>query len=480
MRFSSLNILIFLLFMGTSFAQHKPLLYDFNPVPQGLMLNPGMEGEQDWFVGVPLVSGLFAQAGSSGVSVNDLFANDGVDFNQKIRERAIYSMTQREEFSGTYQVELFYAGFRFKNRPDELYSLGLYNEGLTVTYWPKDLAILLFEGNAGQYGRRFDLSHLNISGEVLNVYHIGLNKRLNRKWTVGIRGKLYAGMADYRSVNNSGYFVTNEGERNLVSNTLVADMQLRTSGISDFLDGGGTASNEVLLKRYAKRGTAWGDLGLGIDLGFTHRLSEQTLITASLLDLGFVHHGNDTYNYSLRGSATIEGVEIILPGALADPDADVWQDLIDEIDGLVPYEENTESYTSMRPLKAYASLRHDWGEPYLRGGSCDCSYNSGATGGTYGYRNGAGGLLYMINRPKGMQLALSGFYQRRIGNNLALKATYTVDKFSATNIGLGVSGRLGPVQLYVLADNILAYSNLANANTLGFQFGLNIVSSGRK
>lgn len=462
------------------FAQHKPLLYDFNPVPQGLMLNPGMEAEQDWFVGVPMVSGLFAQAGSSGVTVNDLFANDGIDFNQKIRERAIYSMSQRDEFSGTYQVEIFYAGIRFKNRPEDLFTIGLYNEGLNVTYWPKDLAILLFEGNADQYGRQFDLSHLNSMGEVLNVYHIGLTRTLNREWTVGIRGKLYAGMMDYRTVNNSGFFLTDEGQRNLVSNTLVAAMEMRTSGISDFLDGGGVADNSVLLKRYAKRGMVWGDLGLGIDLGFTHHLSEQTVLTASLLDLGFVHHGSDPYNYTLNGSATVEGVEIILPGALADPDADVWQDLVDEVDGLVPFEENQESYTSMRPLKMYASLRHNWGEPFLRGDDCECSYKPGATRGSYGYTNGVGGMLFMINRPLGPQIALSGFYQRRIGNNLALKTTYTIDKFSATNIGLGMAGRIGPVQLYLMADNLLAYSNLADAHTLSFQFGLNIVSSGRK
>ena len=59
----------------------------------------------------------------------------------------------------------------------------------------------------------------------------------------------------------------------------------------------------------------------------------------------------------------------------------------------------------------------------------------------------------MINRPRGPQAALTAFYQRRIGNILALKATYTVDKFSTTKLGLGMNLQAGPVEFYLLADS---------------------------
>lgn len=85
----------------------------------------------------------------------------------------------------------------------------------------------------------------------------------------------------------------------------------------------------------------------------------------------------------------------------------------------------------------------------------------------------------MINRPRGPQAALTAFYQRRVGNVLAFKATYTIDKFSATKLGLGMNLQAGPVEFYLLADNLLAYQNLADAHYASLLFGLNILSWGR-
>ena len=56
-----------------------------------------------------------------------------------------------------------------------------------------------------------------------------------------------------------------------------------------------------------------------------------------------------------------------------------------------------------------------------------------------------------------------------------MKATYTLDTFSYTNIGLGLSGNIGKFNVYLLADNLLEYRDLAKANSLSFQFGFNFI-----
>ncbi len=124
-------------------AQNKQLLYDFTEIPQALMVNPGMETDFKWYAGIPVLSGMSVQAGSSGISVNDLFANDGLDFNDKVRDRALNGLSIKDELSGTYQIELLNGGFRGKD-PNVFYSFGLYNEGYFINYWPKDYAILAF------------------------------------------------------------------------------------------------------------------------------------------------------------------------------------------------------------------------------------------------------------------------------------------------------------------------------------------------
>ncbi len=458
-------------------AQNKQLMYDFTEIPQALLLNPGMETDFKWYSGIPTLSGLSIQAGSNGLSVNDLFANDGLDFNDKVRDKVIQGMSYRDEFSSTLQLEILNGGYRSKD-PSVFYSFGVYAESDVIMYWPKDYGILAFEGNADKLNERFDLGHLNARGEVLSVFHFGMNKRMDNNLILGARGKIYSSILDFNSTNNTGYFETTDGQNNILSNTLRADMQLRTSGINaiETAEDDGNVPATIV-----KRGFFGGNLGLGLDLGFTYHFNRQMVLTGSLLDLGFIYHANAVENFTLDGSATTEGIEIILPDALLNPTQDFWEDLVDEIEALVPFEETTKSYMTFRPTRLYASLRYNFGESTENPKACDCDYSpSGRTNNILKYRNSVGGQLYVIKRPRGPQGAITAFYQRRFGNFMATKATYTVDKFTFTNVGLGISLQAGPINLYLMADNLLAYRNIAASNYASFQFGLNIISWEKK
>ncbi|MCK0156199.1 DUF5723 family protein [Cellulophaga sp. F20128] len=456
-------------------AQNKQLLYDFNEIPQALLLNPGVEIGYKSYVGIPLLSGISFQAGSSGASVNDFFANDGIDINDKIRERALYGMGVRDELSGTYQLELISVGFRGKKNPDNFYSFGLYNEGDAIGYWFKDYAILGFEGNAGRLNQRFDLSHLKTRGDMVNVFHFGLNKRVNSDLVLGIRGKLYSSIFSFKSTKNSGYFVTTEGQNNLLASTLVADMMVQTAGIESFRKA--ADDNTGIGNVFSKRGLFGGDLGVGVDFGLTYNLNKQTVVTASILDLGFISHSGDVKNYVFKGQTTIEGVEVKLPEDLVNASADFWQDLVDEVKELLPYEENNDSYISFRPTKLNGSIRYNFGEQIPYRDDCNCSVVK--TKNNLGYANGVGAQIYVINRPKGPQSALTAFYQKNFGKNIGLKTTYTIDKFSATNIGFGANFNIGPVNIYAMADNLLSYQNIAASKYASFQLGINVISWGK-
>ncbi|HUH47968.1 MAG TPA: DUF5723 family protein [Arenibacter sp.] len=456
-------------------AQNKQLLYDFTEIPDALLVNPGALADYDWYIGIPVLSGISVQAGTNALTVNDLFADDGVDINIKVRERAIYGMDTRDELSGSFQIPLLFAGFRGRNN-DNFYSFGIYTEGDAIGYWFKDYALLAFEGNADQLGRRFDLGHLKTRGEMVNVFHFGINKRMDRNLTMGARAKIYSSIFNFTSTKNKGYFVTTEGTRNLRANTIDADLEMRSSGLNEIEDALDNDSS-LLPGIMARRMFFGGDLGLGADVGFTYHLNKRTVVTASLLDLGFVYSSTDVKNYTIKGMATVEGVEVMWPG---DSGRDTWQDLIDEIDALVPHGTNNEAYISFRPTKLYGSIRYNFGRPLASKRRCDCRDLIFKGRNHDQFTSAVGGQLYMINRPRGPQAALTAFYSHRFGDALALKTTYTVDKFSYSNIGLGLSLQAGPVNFYVLADNLLAYNNIADSHYSSFQLGLNIISWGKK
>lgn len=472
--------------LSPALAQNKQLLYDFNEIPQALLLNPGTKAEYQWYAGVTALSGISVQGRASGISVNDLFADDGLDVNDKIRDRVINSLNARDEFGATVQAEWLSGGFRGREHPENFYSFGIYTLQDAITYWPADLAELVWEGNAGQLGRRYRLGHLKTRGDLLNVFHFGINKQLDNRWIVGARAKLYSGMVSFKSSTNSGYFLTEPGTNNLLRSILDANLKLRTSGFEAIrrIVEDDTADRAAAIRReLISRGFFGGDLGLGVDLGFTHNLSNRLVLTASLLDLGFLVHATDVRTFTVQGRGEIEGVEAIFPEALSDPDREFWQQLVDELEGLVPYEENGRTYLSFRPTQLYASVRYNFGQqnPGGDGSDCNCDPRSGKSGPAPlpDYRSSVGGQLHMVNRPRGPQAALTAFYQRRFWNALALKATYTADKFSLANLGLGMSLQAGPVEFYLLADNLLGYRNLAASHTQSFQIGLNILSWGR-
>ncbi len=456
-------------------AQNKQVLYDFNDTPQALMVNPGMETDFQWFAGVPLLSGISGYAGTNGFSVNDIFAADGLDINDKVRSRLVAGLNTRDEISSTGTIELFNGGFR-SSYSNLFYSFGAYLELDNIFYWPQDYAFLAFEGNAGQLDRRFNLEDLKTRGSMVAVYHFGINKKMNKNLTVGARAKLYSGIADYNSTNNKGYLVNTQGQNNILATTLSADLRLRSSGFSALSDA---VDENALAGTFIKRAILGGDLGLGMDLGFTYRLGERTTVTGSVLDLGFIYHSGDVYNYSLKGNATIEGIEIDVLEELGDLNKDFWQELIDEVEELIPFETTNNGYITFRPTKLNASIRYDFGKPVGSEKDCDCGISSSENR-SIKYANAIGGHLYAINRPRGPLFALTGFYQRRFGRFLALKGTYTVDKFSVSNLGLGINIQAGPVNFYVIGDNLLSYQNIAASNYASFQLGLNIISWGRK
>ncbi|MDT0622412.1 DUF5723 family protein [Croceitalea vernalis] len=477
----NVRLIIFSVLLGTvvSHAQNKQLLYDFYEIPQSLILNPGVKTPYKWHTGIPVLSGFSIQAGTSGVTVNDLFAEDGIDFTTKFRDQVINGLKSNDDFGYSGQIEIFNVGFRSVKKPRDYYSFGAYGEGFASIFYPEDLALLAFEGNATNLNRRFNFNDINQQGEAVSVFHFGLNRHINERWTIGARAKIYSSVYEFKSTNNKGYFVTTRGDDNILRNTLVADVTMRTSGVQEILDiiDEDTVNTQAdLASLLISRSLFGGNLGFGFDLGFTHKLGKNSFITASLLDVGFIYHNKDIKNYTLNGAASNEGIEIRLPEDLTNLSADIWQDLIDDFERLIPFETNNQSYISLRPIKLNASYRYNFGQYTDKSQICDCETTPISKKENFDYKNAVGAHLFMINRPRGPQTAITAFYQKRIGRALAIKTTYTADKYTLSNIGLGLNLQAGPLNFYILGDNLLGYQNIPASNYASLQFGFNIIS----
>ncbi|SEQ71902.1 hypothetical protein SAMN05421824_2124 [Hyunsoonleella jejuensis] len=467
MRFKNISFLIMFL-ANFCLAQNKQILYGFYEIPQTLLQNPGGRIDNKGYFGIPLLSHIHVNGGSSGISIYDLFAEDGRDFNLKIRN-AVNQLRPNDFFTATQQIEVFSGGFSFgpSYNKNKYISFGLYQELDFIGYFPKDYAVLALEGNQVNIGKPFNLSHFSLNADVLSVLHVGYNKQINDNFTFGVRGKIYSSVFNVNSTRNKGKFVTVAGENNIYDHIFNLDLSLRTSGIASLLDDENDDFQKDI-KTIKKRLLFGQNLGLGFDVGFTHQINNQWYWDASLLDVGFVRHTKDVENYELKDDFVFEGIDPLFPesenGQTAD---DYWSEIEQEFKDLFDLRTTQEKYTVWRPIKFNTSLNYAFGKKKIK--DCDCLAEE------RNYLNRVGMQLFIVNRPKGLQAALTAYYYRRIFNRLSAKVTYTLDSYNYSNIGLGVSANLWGLNVYVMADNFLAYQNLYDAQNVSLQLGLNYI-----
>ena len=147
---------------------------------------------------------------------------------------------------------------------------------------------------------------------------------------------------------------------------------------------------------------------------------------------------------------------------------DYWDEVQNDFEELFEIDSTTTSYIKWRPIKFNSSVSYNFGRKIDK--ECDCLDKSDTI-----FQNRVGAHLFAMKRPNHLQWAMTLFYYRRFYKNLQLKTSYTVDAFSFSNVGLGMSAALGSVQFYIMTDNLLEYQNLAKSQSVSLQLGFNYI-----
>jgi hypothetical protein len=433
-------VLIFTFLIGlNSFAQNKQVLYDFAGLPQTLLLNPGLETDYKFHIGLPLLSGFSSEIKSTGFSLSEIFSVNNNTINDKI-SAVLNKIDANDYLKVNTQIEVFSAGFRFDKKT--YVSFGFYQELDAIGYAPVDALTLINEGNTSYLNKSFSISEMIFKLDVLGVIHVGISRKVSDKLTLGGRFKVYSSVLNLETTNNSGTFTTRLGNNNMYTHYLDnVNLNVRTS-IENSLLGG--------------------NLGAGIDLGFTYHVTPQLQFSGSLIDFGFVQHTKNIKNNLIEGSFTFEGIEFEF-----DSNRNYWGELDAALKEQLPIVNNEDSYTSWRPSKVNAAIKYSFGEK--RSKYCYDNILKDF------YTNAFGAQLYSVFRPLRQQFALTSFYEKSFSNKLQAKITYTIDDYSYYNIGVGVSAKIWKINFYGILDNLTKLSDISSANNVSLQFGFNLL-----
>ncbi|MDX1762447.1 MAG: DUF5723 family protein [Christiangramia sp.] len=457
-------VLLILIFSPVLSAQNKQLLYNFDDLPQTLLSNPGAETNFDMHIGLPLLSQIHLSAGSSGVSMYDIFKDDGGSLNDRIKE-TLYELTHKDFFVVNQQLEIFSIGWRDNKR--RYYTAGIYQELDAFAYFPKDPALLAYDGNKNYIGKNFSFSDVAFTADVLNVFHLGFTNYYSEDFNYGFRGKIYSGVFNAYSTGNTGIFRTElspEGPNLYRHYMNDVDILINTAGYADLIDSEDVSGMGTMAK-IGKRAFLGGNLGMGFDAGFTWYPSDQYRVTGSILDIGFMRHTKGVENYRYYGDYDTDGIELLFPGT-----REYWDEWEDDLDRNLRDETLTNSYVTWRPVKINASVDFGFSE---NAEPCNCYRPMGRRR----YYNHVGAHFFAMKRPRGLNYATTIYYDRTFSENFRGKITYTADSFSFSNIGLMFAARLYNFNVYLAADNLLDYTNLAKARNASVQIGFQLLFS---
>jgi hypothetical protein len=448
MRFSYiLSLFVGLIITSTTtlFGQRHLTIHGMNNLSQSMYTNPAFRPKVNVFVALPLPMQTFSGT-NNGFPLNELFVKNTSDSLVLNTDDAFFDkMPSLGYVNFQMQNELLSFGFKVKKH---FISFNLTNNLSYEFNYTPDYVKFLIQGNGGSLmGQRADFDGLGVNVRDYISYAFGYNYELSDKLIVGGKLKLLAGVSDVTTKSSTIGITTGAGGLSL---GIDGSASVNTSNAAVFFDS--TTTQTEKLTSFQNSITKFGNFGLALDLGGTYQMTEKIALNASVIDLGYIRWKSGVKNYDVKQfDYVFNGVDV---GKYLTDTVDVLQTLTDSVSKIFKDEENNTAYTSGLATKFYL------GGTYKLNNYFDCGvlwYNEFVRG---SYRPGLV-LSSTVNVKSWLTATLNyGMYAR-----------------SYNNLGLGLSLRGGPIQFFIVTDNLLAIPmlNLAGSRSASLSLGMNLV-----
>ncbi len=418
------------------FAQRDLTLYNMSNLSQSMSVNPSFRPKTNVYITLPLPMQTVGFT-NSGFGAADLFSAD---------QKSIISDDQF--FKGMKSInylqfqtrnELFGFGFRKKKN---YFTFGVANILSAEFDYTPDFLQLFLQGNGGSLsGRRASFDGLGIHVTDYIEYAIGFNREVSEKLVVGGKIKLLSGVVNVSTSNSTLGFSTGV---NGTSIGFDGSAFIRSSNLGAVLDT--TKQTKFPVSSLYN----FSNLGLALDLGITYKLTEKISLSASVIDLGYITWKNDVRNYELKKfDYTFNGVDA--SKVLTDT-ANVMRTVTDTLKKTFKSEQSNTAYSTSLSTRFYISGNYHLNKFFS-----------------------AGVLWYSQIVRNQYRPALVISASANVKSWLTATVNYGMYANSYSNVGFGLSLRGGPLQLFVITDNILAPFNLGGTRAASLSAGMNFV-----
>ena len=415
------------------FAQYIQTQYFLN-IPQSSQLNPAYRPQANVFIGLPVLSGTYFGMSNNLLNVSKLIQPmPGADSLITIlhpdydRDSFFRSIGNKGFISTEVNVPLISVGF---SAADVWWvDLGISVKGMVRGRLPADLFTLALEGNEGFVGSSADLSGMGVHAQTYLETYVGLSRNITDRLRVGGRLKFMQGALSASIIADKLELKVN----NDYSQSLDTEVALKLNGPFDVtLDEDGFIE-DILFREdfgFSEVGPSFKNFGLGIDVGAEYMLMDNLQLSASIIDLGFIRWGRESYTFTATNDFTFDGFDIseVIEG---DKKFDqIVEEFGDSLLTTFDFVESEEGYTTGLPTKLY-----------LAGSYKPVDFL-------------ALGALSRTSIGMGVRESLTLSATLFAGDVLSTSLSYTMTNRSFNNFGFGLGVRGGFFQFYAVVDQI--------------------------
>lgn len=433
---------IFLLSGLVSNAQSDLTLYNFSALPQSLHVNPSLPQQAKVWIGLPGLGGVHTHLQNTGFTLSELIPK-GSDINVKLREVAD-NLDDDSRLNFNQEINLLGIGFKAGRGFVTLGATQVIN--LRVGYPIDVLKFISYRDGDPITGLSFN--EFDYESMVRTNFYLGYqHKFLKNRLSIGVRGKYIFGQQHSEIQSIDAQLDASSPFQTKIS----SNIKIRSSGLANLLDPDLNPADDPVGLALTE------NTGIGIDFGANYLITRKLSVNFSVLDLGSITWKDGNENYESSGEFDFNGLEL----DLADQDFDkVIETFTDSLASVFGFDtiENAPSYSTKLPTRVFGAINYDF-HP----------------------KHGIG-LLYhgKLGLDNKFRSDYSVNYQGRWFRGMQFIASYSMIDGIQNNVGAGIDFKFGPMQLYIISDNVLGAIYYEDLNTTNLRVGLNIVFYGSK
>ncbi len=410
------------------FTSAQNTMYFMDGLPQNIAFNPAIMPKMDFFIGLPGIGGVSAQAYNRGFTINEMddFVNN-LDNDNYNPDDFVNSIGEYNLFIGDASMNV--ASFGFKQKENAYLSFSLTMNSLMINKATSDIAYVVADfDNLSPEDFPIVIDELSLEGNAYLNFGVTYSRVINEHLTLGITPRINFNQAAIKTSNLYYKIDYNDSEMDLFGDEFEqifsgeVQLGLPTEINPDAFENGELVGDADLLPEGWDEEITIGSIlknkSLMIDLGATYEI-EKWNFSASVLNLGSSVF--KTNAYVLNGN-----------------NETVLVDEAKKIKIEIPTKLYIGAMRQFSPKWNYALL---FNNNFYSSGSL-----ASATASLNGY----------------------------IGSVLSTSISYTAG-YKYDNLGIGLRLRFLPgTDLYVVTDNIIQAFNYKNAYRLAAAAGINI------